>query len=326
MTSTAIAPQPVEDPVFGLVLPDTPVPDTRVRRTAWQGVSTAVAGEGETLTSHELLVRGGLDWDVEVQPTWRTRKDGTTIQADGFATVRLDEDMQVGTVRSRYEPFQNREVFAFGDKITEGRWVSTGQQKNGAKVFMVMQLNEDFKVLGEDGHTMFLVFRTSHDGSTALRADVVPIRMGCWNQNQIINREAQATWKVRHVKSLEDQEVEARKALTVASAYQERYQEIAEQLAATEITIKSAQTLIKSVMDNRAKRDDIAAEIEANWRTSGTIPDSQRMTGWGLLNGVTEYFDHMIRRQGNGNSLFDSVMEGEGARTRNRLAAKLLRR
>jgi hypothetical protein len=42
------------------------------------------------------------------------------------------------------------------------------------------------------------------------------------------------------------------------------------------------------------------------------------------LNGVTEYFDHVIRRD-NPNAAFEAAMAGEAARVRNALAQNILR-
>jgi hypothetical protein len=45
-------------------------------------------------------------------------------------------------------------------------------------------------------------------------------------------------------------------------------------------------------------------------------------TGYGLLNALTEYMDH-IKPQRTGNARFESITFGEGARYRGELMAKL---
>lgn len=298
-----------------------------VRRIPWHGISTITNVIPGTL-SQPLLEAGGLDWGVKIRPLFRTMNDGTVVQSDRDFEVYKDDDeqYQLGTVRTRYNPAANREIFAFGDHLVQaghGIWIAAGQQYGGSRVLMVMQLGDEFNIIG-DPHRMFIVFRGSHDGSTAIRADAVPFRLNCFNQNHLVTANARSSWKVLHVSTKEARLKEAQDSLEMAVKYRDKYILTAEALAKIDLTLEQGLVLIeKMVKKGRTRRDDVIADLQHNWQASPTIPDDWRMTGLGLLNATTEYFGHIARRQGDGNSLYESVMHGEGAKAREVLARSL---
>jgi hypothetical protein len=78
------------------------------------------------------------------------------------------------------------------------------------------------------------------------------------------------------------------------------------------------------VMPKRAKRDEMVSDIHANWLSSPTIDPELRFTGWGLLNGTTEFMDHVVRRT-SGSALLDSGQgNGESAKIRNKISQLVL--
>ena len=81
-----------------------------VRRIPWHGISTITNVIPGTL-SQPLLEAGGLDWGVKIRPLFRTMNDGTVVQSDRDFEVYKDDDeqYQLGTVRTRYNPAANRQ-------------------------------------------------------------------------------------------------------------------------------------------------------------------------------------------------------------------------
>lgn len=303
-------------------------------KVPWAGVATATTTK-EGLKSQEILAEGGLDFNVGIRPLYRTMRDGTVIQCDRDREVFVDDEqmaaldqLQLGTVRTRYTPLPNREIFAFGDYLIEsgdGMWHAVGQQNNYSRTFMIMRLAEEFQVAG-DAHQIYMHFRTAHDGSGAIRADALPFRLACFNQNQISGVAGlSASWRVIHTTNVQDRLAEAEASLKMAAEYGKLYKELAEKLVTVEVTPERGVKLIhKIIKKNRTRRDEVIADIEMNWLSSETIPNEVRFTGWGLLNAVTEYFGHICDRRGNGNSLYESIMTGEAAKARELLVRQLL--
>lgn len=304
-----------------------------VRQMPWHELVAPSLGRGALevkeggLTSQEMLKATDLDWDVAKRPLWSRKSDGTFAQHPKAQEVyRTDNEQPLGIVRGRYEVFSNREAFAFGDALVSegtGKWVVAGQQNNGARVFMVMQLGEGFDVLGGDQYESYLFLRTSHGDGTSISASVIPFRLRCMNQSALARREAKSTWSIPHTTTVGARLEEARNALQLTMNYEAEFKKLAEQLAGIKITDEKAKALISSIIpERRARRDDMVADILANYQVSQTMEDF-RGTGYGLLQGVTEFYDH-VKTQRNGNARFESIMFGEGRKIRDELTTKLL--
>lgn len=296
------------------------------RRLPWEGIAAGRAGGDELLTSQEMLQRAGLDWDVDIRPLWRKMSDGTFLQHPRAKEVyRTDNEDTLGTVRGHYHPFPNREAFAFGDALVEsgdGHWAEAGMQLEGARVFMTMKIGGGFQVLGEDAYDMYVFIRTGHDGYVSISASVVPFRVDCLNQNQLVLSRRRTSWTIQHTSSVKARVAEARRSLAITREYQDEFTRVAEQLVMIRLSQRKAEELISNVIpEKRSRRTQMIAEIMQQYRTSPTV-EPYRDTAYGLLNGLTEYMDH-FRRQRSPNARFESTMWGEAARARNALAVMM---
>lgn len=312
--------------------PVVPTPEA-ARQMPWQdlvspGLLMAGAVEAKDgITSQQMLQAADLDWDVAVRPLWRRMADGSFKQHTKQREVfRTDTEDELGVCKTRYEVFSNREAFAFGDALVSegtGKWTVAGQQNGGARVFMVMELGEGFDVLGGDSYQSYLFLRTSHGDGTSISAMVLPFRLQCTNQTALARREAMSSWSIPHTTTVSARLEEARNALKLTMDYETEFAKLAEQLAAIKVTDEKAKALINSIVpQRRARRDDVISDILANYQTSPTAEEF-RGTGYGLLNGVTEYYDH-VKTQRNGNARFESIMFGEGRVVRDALTTNLL--
>jgi hypothetical protein len=81
--------------------------------------------------------------------------------------------------------------------------------------------------------------------------------------------------------------------------------------------------LLARALPDRPKTGQVIESIIEGRKTSITIPDDHRTTGWGAFNATTEYFDHLRPTAGKGESRFINVMTGDASRARNRLGAML---
>lgn len=301
------------------------------RRFPWHDLTSVnMVGNTESeegLTSQQMLQSAGLDWDVAARPMWRRLSDGTFIQDEKEREVyRVDTEQKLGTVRGRYELFSNREAFAFGDALVEqgsGAWVTAGQLHGGSRVFMTMRLGEGFEVLDGDKYESYLFIRTGHGDGTSVSASVIPFRLWCLNQSSLARREARSSWAVPHTTTVNRRLEEAREALRLTADYEQSIKKLAEQLVQVKLTDERAKLLITSLLpENRSRRDEMVDEIIANYHESATV-EPYRGTGYGLLNGLTEYMDH-IKRQNSASARFYSITSGEGAKYRNELVQHLL--
>lgn len=295
------------------------------RQLAWAGITTGSAGD-DLVSSEQLLHLAGLDWEVAKRPLLRTNLQGEVVQSQrSFEIYRTDTGEELGTVKSKYEVWQNRDAFAFGDALVadgKARWVDAGLQGNGWRVFMTMQLNEPFTV-HDDQFNLYLYLRTSHDGSSSVSGYVTPIKVWCTNQLPLVSRTALDKFSFQHTSKLSERIEEAKKSFELTVNFEREFKASMEQLLKTEVTDDKARLLIKEVIpQTRPRREDMVEAIMLNYQTSETT-QPYRNTAYGLLNGLTEYMDHK-KVQRSGNSRFESIMLGEGAKYRTNLAQHLL--
>jgi len=297
---------------------------TENRTLPWSDLSTGVTDV--PVNSEALLDYADLDFDVAIRPLWRRLNSGEFEQHQRDREVyRLDTEQTLGTVKSRYEIFQNRDAFAFGDALVEtgdGQWVEAGCRNDGRHVFMTMKLGAGFTVAGQDAYDMYLFLRTSHDGSTGVSAHVVPFRVTCLNQSQLVMKSHVSSWTVPHTTNLAQKVAEAKTSLTLSQTYGTALQERLERMLELKINAMDFQQALQFVVpENRPRRNEMLVGILQNYATSPNL-EGYRDTVYGALNAVTEWYDH-LKPQRTPVARFDSIMAGEGARMRNQLALVL---
>lgn len=293
------------------------------REAPWSGITQEV----EALDAQTAIRQGGLDWQVEMQPVYRL-KGGKHVEVPGrFVTVRTDTEDVLGVVGSHYVPFQHEEAFDWTDQIPGYRYTSAGTARGGKLVFLTMQRAETLTILDDEEHDVFLLVRTSHDGSKAINVYVLPFRRRCANTagSSIFGREALQSWSIQHVSTAAAKLEEALETFRNADTYLTEYQSFAEQLASTEVELESFQRLLRDTLPVRPKTGEVIGDITRLFESSPTIPDRFRGTAWGAYNAVTEYLDHG-RNQRSAEARFIGAVDGYGASIRNRVARKLVTR
>ena len=274
-----------------------------LRQPAWHGLGTVFENE---VTTREMLNLAHLsDWDVrceEIALPGRSHRDY-------FATVRTNPfdggNDVLGVVGERYRPFQNEDLFAFGDNILDGaRWETAGSIKNGTVVFGSLALNRD-TVLDANGRgdkiDNYLLVHTSHDGSLAIQASVTPVRVVCSNTlNAAVGRDgrrAKQSFRIRHTQTTEGKVSAAREALGLASKYLDEFDKMAAKMIETEITEKQFFDIITTVYP---KPEENAKGAFTKWENkidtlnsiwvSPTVTNIKG-TAWGAYNTLTERLD-----------------------------------
>lgn len=247
--------------------------------------------------------------------------------ADNIRDVRrADNKTILGSVGRDYELVQNYEGFRFADMIVDdgqGRWVAAGDMYDGSHVYGVMELSKQLMIDGNDAFGNYLLFRTSHNGSTGVQVMVIPMRFTCDNMMQIATRYAKSRWSMRHVGTFHERLQEARDTLKLTFKYLDDgfTREIEELLAVPMTDEKARWTLQRVIPDTRAKKDEIIDGVMDAYHDDEL--NGYTGTGYGLLNGLTDYFDHRIRRQST-QARFIQQTSGEGAKFRNTLTKVLL--
>ena len=143
------------------------------RVTPWHNLGIRVE---EALSSQDALKAAGLDWLV-IQKSILT---SDLMPVDGYrANIRNTDQSVLGVVKNRYKVVQNSEAFAFTDELLgEGvKYETAGSLQGGKRVWMLAKLPKKYQLVGDEV-CPYLVFSNCHDGTSAIRVAMTPVRRG----------------------------------------------------------------------------------------------------------------------------------------------------
>lgn len=301
------------------------------REVPWMKIGKLVE---KPMTAAEAAKLGGLDFNVQKCSLFYTPGDPDVPLSDvnqfkrvgdRCAVVRTDTNTHLGIMSKDYPLLQYREAFDFMDTVNP-EYVACGALKGGKQGFMVVRAPETVNILnGEDPHELFIVLRTSHDGSRAIEVSVMPLRQRCMNQLTLNSFAAGVPhrWAIKHTTTMVAKLADAQKSLVKVGAYASALEETAKRLVKIKITNDVAQTTLESVLPDRPRRAEQVERILTSWHESETVGFD--WSGWGLVNAVSEYFD-WGRTGGSAESRFIGALQGQTTNAINKTAARLLSR
>ena len=267
-----------------------------VRKLPWHGLGEVIE---EAPTSGEAIRLAGLNWKVNQKPVI---VDGETT--DFIANVRSDNKRVLGIVTDRYSVVQNNEAFAFTDALLgEGvRYETAGSLKSGKKIWLLARAPEN-RILG-DKIAPYLCFMNTHDGSSALRILLTPIRIVCNNTLNLALNNAKRTWSAIHVGSLQDKIETARTTLQLTHNYMDSLNEKAHLLSEKNISDADLNDLINELfpvpdkISKRQKTNIVEMRNELRYRYQ-KAPDLKKHRGnaWGFMGAVSDFVTHVEPRR-----------------------------
>lgn len=261
------------------------------RELPWHGLGKVTP---DVLTAKEAIIEAGLDWEVELRTLFVSLPGGNRKKIeDRKAVMRNSDNAVLGIVSPLYVPFQNRDAFAFTDNLVDSgdaKYETAGSLRDGRVVFLTMKVPFGMNVDGDDAHDLYIVLRTSHDGSTAISVAVTPIRVVCMNTMTMALRRARHKWSMRHVSTLEGRLQEARDTLALTHSYADAFVGRANEMVAHKITDDAFHSLLEDLLPQRPKTEETIDTIMDFYRNSPT--NGYTGTAWGGINAITEYFEH----------------------------------
>jgi len=272
----------------------------------------------------EAIRLADLDWTVSLAPVYHQKTmDGveTYSPVDGkFLTVREDTQQVLGSVGRNYRTFQNADAFDFANELLGFgvEFDAAGHYADSTKVFLTAKVPTGITVPGTDDNLdLYLLFKTSHDGSSAIQAQVTPVRLACTNMLNLATRNAISKWSARHTAKASEKIEEAARTLQLVDAYRSEFEQISAQLLATEVTMEGFESLVEEVTVSERLR----VGMINTWNNSPTLMGPN---GWSAVNAIGEYLEFERGGRGSVETRFDSNIDGQTAAIRNRAARLLL--
>lgn len=256
----------------------------------------------ENVTSLETALKlSGLDFEVEKKPLYFGEGNDLTLIKNQFATVRTDTNQPFGVVSDTYQILQNRDAFDFLDSLVlEGAKFETAGffKKNGAASYITMSA-EPMNILGDQFDNYFMI-SNGHDGGSAIKVAITPIRAYCRNSAIMALKKATNVITIQHSKTMADRLVAAKEILLANSNYLDELKIVAEKLAVKPFSAEAFEALARKLYPVKEEQSEIVqirnlAQVEHLLRAYKE-DDLQNFNGtaWKVIQAVSDAESHPL--------------------------------
>lgn len=307
-----------------------------VANVPWHGLGTKLEKPPEN--AEEALKAANLDWEVGLKKVYCMENGVHYEIAKKRAIVRLDkwgqEDGQpFGLVHSDYRVLQNREAFAFFDGLVQTGKVAfetAGALGRGERVWVLVKVEGEIVVKGDDRVEKYLLLSTGHDGSTAVQIRFTPVRVVCQNTLVLSLASGADLFRIYHTaalkKSLADAQAEIR---SIFDEYA-RLEKVYDRMARVSLSPQGLDAYLSAVYPDPKKKGQseasylrALAKVEAVRKAAaeafedGAGNDQPGIRGslWAAYNGVVELVDHRSC-YANPGARMTAICFGEGQRVK----------
>lgn len=294
------------------------------REDAWHRLGQVVdsAMDAETALREAQLA----NWNVRKMPLVIPQEpvlgdDGVTTPdpieiPNKFATVRTNPVTgatdYLGVVGTSYTPIQNEEHADLLNALVDesgAHFETAGALRGGRETFVTMKLPDSLVLdgpAGRDTTELYIAAMNSHDGSSAFRMMVTPVRVVCANTQSAAIASAKSSWSIRHTSGAKSAIAEARAALGLTFRYVAEFEEACKRMIdATidedQITAELEHLFKLPSADTKRQQDTIQDHINGTIKML-ELPTNAAIAGtkYGIYNAVTEYVDHGWKVRGAG--------------------------
>jgi phage/plasmid-like protein (TIGR03299 family) len=279
------------------------------RTDAWHRLGTTLT---DVFTAEEAMRVGCLGgWNVRKTPlhTVELHADGVSVlEVPGhFATVRTSPftgaTEPLGVVGESYRPIQNEEHCEVLNQLVDDSGAifdTAGSLRGGRQVFVSLRLPDTMRIGGTDQVDVNIVALNSHDGTSAFRLLVTPVRVVCANTQTAALANHSASISIRHSAGVKARVAAARDALGLTFRYVEAFQAQAEAMIQQTMTDAEFHRLIAYLFpaaDSDASPRTLTAHRERTQILTALWADAEtqsgiRGTAWAGYQAIAEYVDH----------------------------------
>ena len=284
-------------------------------------------------TAAEAIEAAQMEWSVITKPVYARNQAGGFEEVDGKRAIVRADTQEVFTIMGNgYEPVQNKDAFSFFDAVIgqgEAIYHTAGSLYGGKRIWVMAKLPDDIKITPDDVIQPYILLSNSHDGSTALRMQITPIRVVCANTLSVALG-SNGGFYAKHTRNVMQRAKDAREVLGLANAYYEMFARQVDQLVNTRMTVIEVQEYLQKVYQFKADQtyaDQDHRIVKAYETTLDLLGHPTNTLGgiqgtqWAAYNAVTYYIDHEKPVRGQAyrdDRILDSSWFGTGAGIRQR--------
>lgn len=288
-----------------------------VREPAWHGLGT-VLDDYPTRKQAQAIAH---PWEPVDQPLFRRvitiGELGPTesyIEVDQFREmVRSDDGHHLGVVTAERAKanITNGELYDIAEALQgenqEVRFETGGSLKGGAKVWLLLRLNEPLTVPGDPrGETIaYYALQNSHDGSGSLRGQATQTRIVCDNTSLMADLDATqrgTQFTFRHTAGLRERIEEAKLALVGWREGIKNWSLQMQGLIDTKLTQQQVDWFMLTYIPEPPAGAKVSDRVIKNVETARqqfrevlhgpTMPEAIQYTAYGMVQASVEWWQH----------------------------------
>lgn len=268
----------------------------------WHGLGVRLK---EAATPAQMLKHAGLDWRVERVPLYA---GDSKKPIEGFAALQRSSDGKtLDIVGSRYKPVQNEDVFEFFREFTEAgkaKMETAGSLRGGRYIWALANLSASFTLTGGDRVNGYLLVASPHMQGKTLIIKFTTVRVVCQNTLTLALRSGGSTWRMNHTRTFDSiTQTEAKDALGIAREQMSEFETTAKVLKKMKLDRQKILEVLAMTFQPGVEVKDLMKDsgllnrkMEVLLDVNEKAPGADAGTGWGLLNAVTYYADHVASR------------------------------
>lgn len=248
----------------------------------------------------------GLGWDVVKAPL-TIFENGNIIETPYVGIMREDTNEVFQAVKNSYTPFQNHELFALADAISNevNLPIKKAMCVDGGRKVVVQLMSESIKNIGANHDTIenYLTVLNSHDGTSSLRWGTSRFTISCKNQFHALGRELKN--QARHTKNMRSRVDDSVREIRRLIDNQKRLNDLTYEMSETYINKDYVFDMIERLVDVDLTVDIEKQQSEHHGRKLNRAHALEKAifeqcnekgyNAWALWEGVTYYTTHEAR-------------------------------
>ena len=301
-----------------------------VGQTPWHKLGQELE-EGASI--EQWQVAAGMDWSIERSPVRFNAQGNDQIYSGQSVLYRSDDNTPLSVVSNRYKPVQPKEVLGFfRDLVAENGFKihTAGTLMGGKRMWALAETGKFGEVCKGDGIGGFLLLSTSCDKTLATTARFTTVRVVCNNTlTAAVNRDVNQV-SFSHIQQFDHVAVKAQLGNAVESFGS--FMEMAKHLQKAKLSAQEAKDFVSFLVATSVQLADEEYDVTTNRAYKKILAlfneeakgiELVGHTKWGMVNAVTEYYDHFNPTRSD-DARLNSAWFGAGERAKNQALDLLL--
>ena len=269
----------------------------------------------------QFSISDNLDWSVSKRQLFFLDHTGAPVAYDQkMAVVREDNNCPIGVVAPSYEPLQNEDLKQLVAPMVEEGVLTIENQgflSRGAKVFIQLQVNKEFEVIGES-YRGYLTLLNSHNGTASVAIGPAMQRVICSNTFQAAYNDIGE--KFRHTEGVTERVLNTTAITNFVDEAMKVYASKVETLATTRCTGAQFREALETIYNKPVDkmRDSFVSKLNDLFYNG---KGNEGKSLYDVFNACTEWSNHYARKTKAGNVYYTQF--GQGANINRRAMAVL---